>query len=219
MNGDTYPDTPAGRRAKRAAIQALKEKIRKNEEATLKSSERIRKLEAAITQLPKLYGKLSVLANGRTEPLPATIIRAIYLHKHPEVFAGSEKTLRTTEGAHAFFDRIKSTDPLHEGEKLAILQAVYNFDRRFLKSLIAAMDICERGGGIQWRDAANVVICHDSYIRDHGKPPTNRQLLDLLKELAPGIVMERVTLADICKRQQLPLAKGQRGRPRKRASK
>jgi hypothetical protein len=208
MSAIKYPDTPNGRRERRAKILELKEKIRKKNDL-------LRVINETYSNLGELYPRMTEATDGKVPIIPLIIARSIWMNQKPQVTAFLKEQWAKTERQKSILEKLESSEPLDEFLKEAILQAVYKFDTDFLESLVKAIHLV-KSDDFHNSNVVQVISCHEVFRRLHQENPTNRKLLELLNEISPNLRIEERTLRDICKRWSLPLVPDVRGRPKKK---
>jgi hypothetical protein len=160
--------------------------------------------------------KLSAAEKGSViDPDALDIVRSVFIKKDFEKHSELRTMLRMYEKGGPMKNTlaILSPDGLVDAERERILKAVCEFDRKFLESLIKAMDLCENGSGLAQPNGFHLASTHTLYRMEHRTMPTVRQLQQF-HEVQRGIVLDEKSIRFICKRDGLRISADKKGRPK-----
>jgi hypothetical protein len=160
--------------------------------------------------------RLSAAEKGSViDPDALDIVRSVFIKRDFEKHSELRTMLRMYEkgGPMKNTRAILSPDGLVDAERERVLKAVCDFDRKFLMSLIKAMDLCEYGSGLAQENPYHVASAHLLYRTEHHRTPTARQLLNFLK-VQRGIEMDVQSLRYICREAGLEISADKKGRPK-----
>lgn len=160
--------------------------------------------------------KLSAAEKGSViDPDALDIVRSVFIKKDFEKHSELRTMLRMYEKGGPMKNTlaILSPDGLVDADRQRILKAVCDFDRKFLKSLIKAMDLCENGSGLAQPNAFHLARTHTLYQMEHRTLPTVKQLQQFHK-VQRGIVLDEKSIRFICKRDGLRISADKKGRPK-----